>query len=93
MKNRKWFSKLVLAGGDDGTRTRDLMRDRQHGQVYLADFAAHLATEWTKKHIQNGEVVLIWYSLDTPRPDGTVPTNFAHSRVTAVKERGLHVTY
>ena len=33
-----------LAGGDDGTRTRDLMRDRQHRIGYLIDFAARLAT-------------------------------------------------
>jgi hypothetical protein len=36
-------------GGDDGARTRGLMRDRQHGRVYLADFAAHLATEKYEK--------------------------------------------
>jgi len=52
-----------LAGGDDGVRTLDLMRDRQHGPVYLAAFAAHLATQRYEKHTQNGEVVLIWYSF------------------------------
>ena len=31
-------------GGDDGTRTRALMRDRQHRLEYLVDFAARLAT-------------------------------------------------
>ena len=33
------------AGGDDGTRTRDLMRDRQLRLGYLVDFAARLATQ------------------------------------------------
>ena len=31
-------------GGDDGTRTRDLMRDRHDSPGYLIDFAARLAT-------------------------------------------------
>ena len=33
------------SGGDDGTRTRGLMRGRQHRLGYLVDFAARLATQ------------------------------------------------
>ena len=40
----KCLFRIRLAGGDDGTRTRDLMRDRQLRLGYLVDFAARLAT-------------------------------------------------
>ena len=35
---------IQKAGGDEGTRTPDLMRDRHHNQGYLVDVAARLAT-------------------------------------------------
>ncbi len=38
-----------LVGGPGGVRTLDLMTARQHGIVYLTDFAAHLATERYEK--------------------------------------------
>ncbi len=33
-----------MNGGPGEVRTLDLMTARQHGHVYLTDFAAHLAT-------------------------------------------------
>ena len=52
-----------LAGGDDGTRTRDLMRDRQLRLGYLVDFAARLATlehaKARQEHSSGTDLVLV----------------------------------
>ena len=65
-----------LAGGDDGTRTRDLMRDRQSIQGYLVDFAARLAT---LRHPKAPSERLSWtdFGLVRTRQAARLPTNEA----------------
>jgi len=55
--------RIRLAGGDDGTRTRDLMRDRQH-RIGVSLILRHAwQRRSTQKHGKNAQVVLIWYSF------------------------------
>jgi hypothetical protein len=73
---RMCLFRIKLAGGDDGIRTRDLMRARRLRLGYLVDFAARLATQEHAKarqeHSSGTDLVLVFSAPVLPQklPEG-----------------------
>jgi hypothetical protein len=87
--NRMALNRKELAGGDDGTRTRDLMRDRLPGKVNSLILRHGWQPQRTQKHARNGEVVPILYSFGENRGEESFVVSNAHTQIRSLGDKSL----